>query len=129
MIVGFDHVQLAMPEELEAEARAFYGDLLGLREMEKPEPLRARGGVWFKGPGVDVHLGVEASFMPAKKAHPAFRVTDLETLYTRLEQAKHKPTWDIALPEVRRFYVHDPFGNRLEFMEAQHQNANSDTLE
>ena len=118
MITGLDHVQIAIPAGREAEARAFYGELLGLAELEKPEPLRSRGGVWFSGPDFGLHLGVETPFAPAKKAHPAFQVKGLEAFYTRLKEAEVEVLWDTALPNVRRFYVHDPFGNRLEFLES-----------
>lgn len=118
MITGLDHVQLALPADGEGVARAFYGTLLGLAEVEKPEPLRARGGVWFAGPGFGLHLGVETPFKPAKKAHPAFRVEGLEALAKRLNEAGVEVVWDTALPDVKRFYVYDPCGNRLEFLEA-----------
>lgn len=77
MIVGIDHVQLAMPPGAEKMARHFYGQLLGLTEVEKPEPLRGRGGCWFAAPGVTLHLGVQVDFVPARKAHPALLVRDL----------------------------------------------------
>ena len=118
MIVGLDHVQLAMPAGEESAARRFYGEVLGLAEVPKPEALRARGGVWFAGPGFGLHLGVEADFRPARKAHPAFQVRDVEKVAERLEVAGYSPLWDDALPGVRRFYAHDPFGNRLEFLGA-----------
>ena len=118
MITGLDHVQVAMPAGKEGEARAFYGDLLGLREIDKPEPLRARGGCWFAGAGFEFHLGVETPFLAAKKAHPAFRVNDLEALTSRLQEAGVEVRFDTALPGVERFYAHDPFGNRLEFLSA-----------
>ena len=118
MLVALDHIQLAMPAGGEGAARAFYGKLLGLREVAKPEPLRGRGGCWFEGPGVGVHLGTVIPFQPAKKAHPAFRVAQLGTLYARLQAANAEPKWDEALPGVKRFYAADPFGNRLEFLEA-----------
>lgn len=116
MISGLDHVQLALPAGGEEAARAFYSDLLGLGEVEKPEPLKSRGGVWFAGPDFGLHLGVETPFAPAKKAHPAFRVEGPETLASRFEVAGVEVLWDTALPEVRRFYASDPFGNRLEFL-------------
>ena len=116
MITGLDHVQLAMPAGGEEEARVFYGTLLGLAEVEKPESLRSRGGVWFDLPDSGLHLGVETPFAPAKKAHPAFWVRGLEVLCIRLEKAGAEVVWDTALPGVRRFYAHDPFGNRLEFL-------------
>jgi catechol 2,3-dioxygenase-like lactoylglutathione lyase family enzyme len=112
---AIDHVQLAMPPGGEERARAFYGDLLGLSERPKPEPLRARGGCWFDG-GVAIHLGVDPDHRPGAKAHPALLCHDLEGLARGLEAAGFPPTWDRALPGVARFYVRDPFGNRLELL-------------
>jgi catechol 2,3-dioxygenase-like lactoylglutathione lyase family enzyme len=103
-----DHVQVAAPPGCEEAARAFYGGLLGLREVEKPPALRARGGVWFE----QLHVGVEEDFRPARKAHPAFVVGDLDSLAARIGEVQ----WDDELPGVRRFYATDPFGNRLEFI-------------
>ena len=118
MLEGLDHVQLAMPAGGEAVARAFY-EALGLTEIAKPDSLRARGGCWFAGPGFELHLGVEQDFRPARKAHPAFLVDDADAAYARLKQLSYEPPqWDTALPGVRRFYAHDPFGNRLEFLQA-----------
>jgi catechol 2,3-dioxygenase-like lactoylglutathione lyase family enzyme len=105
-----DHVQVAAPAGCEEAARAFYGGVLGMREVEKPPALAARGGVWFE----QLHVGVEEGFAPARKAHPAFRVDDLDALAARIGDVQ----WDEAIPGVRRFYAHDPFGNRLEFLEA-----------
>ena len=116
-LVGFDHVQLAMPAGGEDEARGFYGELLGLKELRKPAVLAVRGGCWFEGPGVNIHLGVEQNFAPARKAHPAFRVAGLEALRRKLATAGVSITPDDALPNVRRFYANDPFGNRLEFIQ------------
>ncbi len=122
-LTALDHVQLAMPAGEEEKARRFYGELLGLPELHKPPVLAKRGGVWFAGPEVDghplfaVHLGVEADFRPARKAHPCFRVVDLDGLQSTLAQAGVPTTWDTDLPGVRRFYAQDPFGNRIEFME------------
>ena len=116
MISALDHVQLALPAGGEEEARAFYGGLLELPEVEKPELLKSCGGVWFSGTGFGLHLGVETPFAPAKKAHSAFRVERLEVLAERLNEAGVGVVWDTALPEVRRFYAADPFGNRLEFL-------------
>lgn len=118
MIVGLDHIQLAMPEGREDAARAFYADILELTETEKPKPLLSRGGCWFEGGGVMVHLGVEKDFAPARKAHPAFLVADLEMLRGLLEEAGIGITPDNALPGIRRFYAADPFGNRLEFIQS-----------
>ncbi|MCB0027895.1 MAG: hypothetical protein KDE28_08325 [Anaerolineales bacterium] len=117
-ISGFDHLQVAMPAGAEADARAFYAALLGLVEVEKPAPLQARGGCWFNGPGFALHLGVETSFSPARKAHPAFLTTDLDELAPKLTAAGHPVQWDEALPGVRRFYTADPFGNRIEIIQA-----------
>lgn len=106
-----DHVQVAAPPGCEEAARAFYGGVLGFREVEKPEALRARGGVWFER----LHVGVEDDFRPARKAHPAFVVDDLDALAARVGEVH----WDDAVPGVRRFYARDPFGNRLEFIDGQ----------
>lgn len=116
-IVGLDHVQLAMPEGGEEEARRFYGGLLGLAEVEKPAPLAARGGCWFTGTGVQLHLGVEQGGAPARKAHPALLVRELDALCDRLAAAGVEVIPDEALPEVRRCYAFDPFGNRVEFIQ------------
>lgn len=118
MIVGLDHVQVAAPAGGEDEARAFYGGLLGLPELDKPEPLRARGGAWFQVGTQQLHVGVEPDFAPARKAHPAFAVEGLDALATTLAAAGCEPTWDDAITGRRRFYVDDPFGNRLELLEA-----------
>lgn len=117
-LTALDHVQLAMPPgaEAEAAARAFYGGLLELGELFKPPILAARGGVWFGGPGFQLHLGVETDFHPARKAHPALRCSDLDALARTLLAASYSVEWDEAIPGVRRFYSSDPFGNRLEFL-------------
>lgn len=115
--MGLDHVQLAMPAGGEAAARQFYGGLLGLAEAARPAALAQRGGCWFSGGGVQVHLGVEADFAPARKAHPAFRVADLAAAAAVLAAAGIIVRADTAVPHVRRFYVDDPFGNRLEFLQ------------
>lgn len=117
-VVGLDHVQLAAPPGCEEEARAFYGGLLGLEELEKPAALRARGGAWFQAGAQQLHVGVEDPFAPARKAHPALRVEPggLEPLAERLTNAGAPVTWDEAIPGVRRFYTEDPWGNRLELL-------------
>ena len=119
-LVALDHVQLAMPpgEEAEQAAEAFYRCVLGLERVPKPPNLAARGGCWFRGEGVELHLGVEAEFRPARKAHPAFRVRGLERLARRLAELDHAFRWDAELPDVRRGYVEDPFGNRIELIDA-----------
>jgi len=111
------HVQIAMPPERETEARQFYGDLLGLEEEEKPVELAGRGGVWFRRGELRLHLGVEQEFRPARKAHPALGVRKLDALAERLERAGLALDWDESLPGLRRFYIEDPFGNRLELIE------------
>jgi catechol 2,3-dioxygenase-like lactoylglutathione lyase family enzyme len=117
-LIQLDHVQLAAPPGCEPEARRFFG-LLGLDELEKPGPLRSRGGVWFAlGGGGQLHVGVEEPFAPALKAHPAFRLptAELDELAERLEAAGEPVEWDHSLPGVRRFYTADPWGNRLELL-------------
>jgi catechol 2,3-dioxygenase-like lactoylglutathione lyase family enzyme len=111
------HVQLAIPPGGEEACRAFWGGVLGLDELEKPPVLAARAGCWFAGGGLEVHLGVEPEFAPARKAHPGILVGDLRALATRLEQAGAPVTWDPEFPGHDRFYSADPFGNRLEFLE------------
>jgi catechol 2,3-dioxygenase-like lactoylglutathione lyase family enzyme len=124
LLTALDHVQLALPAGEEAKARAFYEGVLGLSELTKPEPLQARGGCWFERGSVAVHLGVEAEFRPARKAHPAFVVSDLDALATNLTQAGYDAIWDESLlPIIRRFYAFDPFGNRLEFLTQQLKKA------
>lgn len=116
-IIGIDHVQLAMPKGGEERARRFYGELLGLEEVEKPEPLRSRGGCWFEAPGVIVHLGAQEEFLPARKAHPAFIVSSLQQLKETLSESDVQFVVDRALPSVERIYAQDPFGNRIEFIQ------------
>ncbi|MCZ6598642.1 MAG: VOC family protein [Planctomycetota bacterium] len=117
-IRALDHVQLAIPPGGEAEGRRFYGELLGLVEVAKPEAMRARGGAWFHGVGVIVHLGVEKDFRPARKAHPAFVVADLEVCRRELEAAgvEVRVVEGPAGGLGERFHCFDPFGNRLEFI-------------
>ena len=111
------HVQLAMPEGAEDKARGFYGAVLGLSEAEKPEALRARGGVWFETGNLRVHLGVETPFVPARKAHPAFQVPDLNAAAARLRAAGVEISAVETLPGWSRFYLADCFGNRIELLE------------
>lgn len=117
MITSFDHILLEMPPGQEDRARAFYGSLLGLREVAKPPSLAARGGCWFAIGRITVHLGVQRDFVPAKKAHPAFTATDLGELREQLLSAGHEVIDDAAVPGVARIYTYDPFGNRLEFIQ------------
>ena len=113
------HVQLAIPPGSEAQCRAFYVDVLGWVEVPKPEALAARGGLWLEVGKHQVHLGVEQDFRPARKAHPAFAVDDLDDLARRLAEAGSPVEYDEAIPGLRRFYVFDAVGNRLEFLEDQ----------
>jgi catechol 2,3-dioxygenase-like lactoylglutathione lyase family enzyme len=116
-ITSIDHVQLAMPSGAEDSARTFYAGVLGLPEVPKPEELAKRGGAWFESDTVKVHLGAEADFRPAKKAHPAFLIQGLEQLAACCREGGYEVVDDGDLPGYRRVYVYDPFGNRLEFME------------
>jgi catechol 2,3-dioxygenase-like lactoylglutathione lyase family enzyme len=116
-VVGIDHVQLAMPAGREDEARAFYSAVLGIPEAPKPPELARRGGAWFETGAVKVHLGVEADFRPARKAHPALVVRDLDVLVARLRAAGAPVVDDEPLPGYHRVFTADPFGNRLELME------------
>ena len=116
-ILRIDHVQLAMPAGEEDKARAFYFGLLGLPEIQKPAALVQRGGAWFQQGPVKIHLGIEADFRPARKAHPALLVQDLASLVRRLREAGVQVVSDDELPGYNRVYVSDPFGNRLELME------------
>ncbi len=113
------HVQLAIPAGGEDRCRAFWGDILGMTELEKPPVLAARGGCWFRGGGLEVHLGVEQDFVPARKAHPGVLVSGLEVLAESFAAAGVEVTWDEEFPGHDRFYAADPFGNRLEFLEAR----------
>lgn len=117
-ILGYDHVQVAMPAGGEDVARTFYGDVLGLAELPKPPALAQRGGCWFSSGGAVLHLGVEVPFTPARKAHPAFIVDDLDALRIRLSAAGHRCVAAEEIPGTRRFHTADPFGNRLEFQQA-----------
>jgi catechol 2,3-dioxygenase-like lactoylglutathione lyase family enzyme len=116
-IKSLDHVQLAMPPSREVEARAFYDGLLGIPEAPKPPNLAKRGGCWFERGSLTVHLGAEAGFLPARKAHPAFIVEDLAGLSATLIKAGHPVRRDEPLAGYTRVYVDDPFGNRIELME------------
>ena len=111
-----DHIQLAMPTGEEEKARAFFGDILGMHEVEKPYPLSERGGCWFRKDSAIIHLGIDNPFLPQRKAHPAFIVPGLDELADKLCQSGYDVTWDDALAERKRFYTTDPFGNRIEFI-------------
>ena len=119
MIDGIDHVQVAAPPGSEREARGFYGRLLGLREREKPEELRARGGVWFAAGAQELHVGVAEDFTPATKAHPGLRAgseEELDALAEVLVTAGADVHWDDRIAGRRRFFTADPWGNRIEVL-------------
>ncbi|WP_219835170.1 VOC family protein [Paenibacillus sp. R14(2021)] len=118
--IGIDHVQLAAPAGCETKARAFFAELLGWPELVKPESLRQRGGVWFQCGAQQVHIGVQPDFSPAKKAHPAFAVAHIDALREHLLRNGISVMRDDARSDegVQRFFADDPFGNRLEFIEA-----------
>ena len=111
-----DHVQIAIPPGSEEACRAFYVGALGMRELAKPAELAGRGGLWVRSGEVEIHLGVEQDFRPARKAHPGILVADIDALGARVEGAGAAPIWDDAIPGVRRFFTADPLGNRLEFI-------------
>ncbi|CNE94916.1 lactoylglutathione lyase family protein [Mycobacterium tuberculosis] len=113
---GLHHVQLAIPPGSEDACRAFYVDALGMTEVEKPPVLAARGGLWVRADGLEIHLGVEQEFRPARKAHPGIRVEDLDGLAGRLAEHGVEVDWDDGFPGHRRFYASDNLGNRLEFL-------------
>lgn len=110
------HVQGTMPAGKEDVARHFYGELLGFPEIEKPDTLKAGGGVWFATGTIDLHIGVENDFAPAKKAHVAYQVDDLDAVADTLREAGFIVKPDDRLPGYRRFYTDDPFGNRVEIL-------------
>jgi Glyoxalase-like domain len=118
MFEAIDHVQLAIPAGGEDQARQFWCALLDFTELPKPESLAKRGGAWFQNGSVQVHVGVETPFAPAQKAHPAFRVRDLHTLAARLSDSGYPVRWDTEIPDVIRCHVDDPFGNRIELIQA-----------
>ena len=119
-VIGIDHVQVAVPPASEERCRAFYVAVLGLEEIEKPAALKPRGGLWLRAGRHELHLGVEADFQPARKAHPALAVSDFDALVRRLSQSDVPVVFPEAdeSPGRRRFFAADPFGNRLEFIAA-----------
>ncbi|MEI4769892.1 VOC family protein [Psychrobacillus sp. FJAT-51614] len=114
---SIDHVQLAAPKGSEPIARQFFDGVLGFKEIEKPEALKKKGGVWFEFGTYQIHIGIEEPFAPAKKAHPAFQIENLEALKEHLTKNEVTFLVDHELPGANRIYVHDPFGNRIEILE------------
>lgn len=119
LYIGIDHVQLAAPPGCEAAARKFFVDVLGMAELTKPPALQSRGGIWLQCGMHQIHIGIQKNFQPATKAHPAIRVLDMAALRGRLKQHNIQVIEDDAIVGLDRFYLADPFGNRLEFVEAQ----------
>jgi len=113
---SIDHVQLAIPAGAEDAARCFYRDVLSMVEIAKPAELAKRGGCWFESGSVQIHLGIEKDFRPAKKAHPALRCRDYPTLIEQLRHAGVEVNEVDDIPGVRRCHIHDPFGNRIELI-------------
>ena len=116
-ILNIDHVQVAIPVASEDRARAFYSGILGFIEIEKPSPMAERKSIWFIAGAVNLHLGIEPDFHPAKRAHPAFLVEGLDAILVACERAGLTARPDTAFNGFRRVHVFDPFGNRLELME------------
>ena len=116
-LTGIDHIQIAAPAGSEEAARRFYGELLGMEEIPKPENLMARGGCWFLCGPQEVHIGIQNDFTPAIKAHPGFTVQALEQLTSRLQEAGYIISNEPPIDGRARFFTHDPFGNRIEFLE------------
>jgi catechol 2,3-dioxygenase-like lactoylglutathione lyase family enzyme len=117
-ILGINHVQIAMPAGEEEKAREFFVNILGFREIPKPVELAKRGGAWFQAGTAQLHLGVEAGFRPARKAHPAFVVMDLDGLIAKIQSAGFETdTTQPPLDGYKRAHIFDPFGNRIELME------------
>lgn len=117
MLIALHHIQLAMPQGGEARAEAFYAGILGMTPVPKPAVLASRGGAWFKSGPIRLHLGVETPFSPARKAHPAFEVADLDVVIRQLQTAGLEIKSDQDLPDIRRIYISDPFGNRIELLQ------------
>ena len=115
-MISLDHVQLAAPAGCEKAARFYFGGLLGLPELEKQGETAGSGGAWFQLGMVELHVGVDKDFRPAKKAHVALRVADLDGMAERLQQAGYPVLWDTRLPGMRRFFTVDPWGNRMELL-------------
>ncbi|WHY56049.1 VOC family protein [Peribacillus simplex] len=114
---SIDHIQLAAPKGSKDTARKFFKNILGFEEVEKPEELKKRGGVWFEFGNYQIHIGIEEPFYPAKKAHPAFEIENIEELRKHLVTNGIDVMDDDKLPGAKRFYISDPFGNRMELLE------------
>lgn len=117
-VIGIHHVQVACPAGSEDALREFYVGVLGMTEVVKPEPLRARGGCWFRAGAAEIHCGVEADFRPALKAHPCLLVEDVDAVAAAVTRAGGETRWDDLISDVRRFHTDDPVGNRIEIQQA-----------
>ncbi len=120
MSISLHHVQIAMPMGGEDRARAFYGAMIGLTETPKPEDMRKRGGCWFEGGTARIHLGIEEDFRPARKAHPALQISDFIALKQKLLDAGYEISPDNPIDGLSRFFVDDPFGNKVEIIASEH---------
>lgn len=118
-VVGLHHVQIACPAGSEDDLRAFYGGVVGLPEIPKPTALAARGGVWFRVGAQELHCGVEEGFVPARKAHAALGVSDVDAMARAVGATGATLVWDDAIEGVGRFHTSDPVGNRVEFQQVQ----------
>jgi catechol 2,3-dioxygenase-like lactoylglutathione lyase family enzyme len=125
-ITRFDHVQLCVPPGAEPAAREFYGTLLGLREIEKPAPLRANGGLWFEVADIQLHIGVERDQSKSKR-HPAFEVENIEAVRSYLEANGVRTKDEIAVAGLKRFSFFDPFDNRIELLEKTNSHREATT--
>lgn len=117
-ISGIHHVQLCIPADKESEAKGFYKEVLGLKEIQKPEALQKNGGMWFQIGNQELHIGVEEQLFKGKH-HPAFLVSGLHELKEHLSANKISIQKEIPIPGFNRFSIRDPFGNRIEFIEAE----------
>lgn len=115
-LTGIDHIQIAAPPGSEDIARSFYGELLGMTEIVKPKNLKVNGGCWFQCGSQEVHIGIQPDFTPAKKAHPGFMVNAPELLRSALQTADYIISEELPIEGRSRFFTHDPFGNRIEFL-------------
>ena len=117
-ILGLHHAQITIPRGAEEQGRQFYCTLLGLPEIEKPEPLRRRGGFWLQVGDRQVHVGTEDDVERTKtKAHLAYQVSDITLWQQRLQENGIELLDSVPLPGYARFEIRDPFGNRIEFIQ------------
>lgn len=112
-----DHVQLTGLKGCEEKARRFYNGVLGLKEISKPPSVKSSGGCWFVIGTQEIHIGIEDRFTPPVKAHPAFVIQNIEELRNHLKALEIEIQEDRPIEGRARFFVRDPFGNRLEFLE------------